>query len=577
MLQLRTCAAAGLCLTAACVSSPPAGHGVTLYPAETILLMTGEGETAEAVAVKDGLILATGSEADLKARYRGAAVDNTFRGKIIVPGLVDPHMHVLLGGMLYAHPFAPPWPMATPEGMTKGYGSPDAFRARVSDIVAAAPEDGSAVVVYGFHNLVQGELDRTILDAIAPDRPLFIWHYSGHDFYLNSAALDRIGAAPELAGTYHGVGLDAVGDLTGRLYEDAAMLVFAKARDILFNPVSFGAGLDRYFEIVRQAGVTTTADLGYGVFGLGLENATIGGSWSMREDGFRLYLVPEFRSVIREFGQAAPAAVLEMASGQRAAAAPVLPRVKFFADGAYYSQTMRLTPPGYLSGQSAGSPGLWAIPDGKIVETMQPFLDAGLSAHIHSNGDAAQTATLDALASLRSEGFEGDFVIEHGGLFSPEQVRRAGDLNAMVSAASHYLYYMAEAYAAPLGPARANWITPLGSLSAAGTVVALHSDAPLAPPEPLRAAGAHITRATREGGTYQAAQALRPYDALEAITLDAARVLGLEAEIGSIEAGKRADFTVLETNPLDTDGADWPAIGVWGVVLDGEKRPVEAP
>ena len=105
--------------------------------------------------------------------------------------------------------------------------------------------------------------------------------------------------------------------------------------------------------------------------------------------------------------------------------------------------------------------------------------------------------------------------------------------------------------------------------------VALHSDAPLATPMPLGAADVHLTRATRSGDVYEPDQALTRYDALEAVTIDAARVLGLEAELGSISPGKRADFTVLDDNPLRVSGERWADIRIWGVVLGGEKRPVE--
>ena len=151
---------------------------------------------------------------------------------------------------------------------------------------------------------------------------------------------------------------------------------------------------------------------------------------------------------------------------------------------------------------------------------------------------------------------------------------RAGDLDAAISAASHYVYFLGEAYQEPLGTERGSWILPLGTLSKAGVPVTLHSDAPLAPPLPLRAASVHMTRATREGGVLNPEQKLSAHEALEAITVDAAFALGLETEIGSIKPGLLADFTVLDANPFETPGEAWGAIGIWGVVLGGDKRPL---
>lgn len=549
--------------------------GAVIYAGADILTMAGNDVRPEAVVVRDGRISGVGALEVLVVANPDAIVDNTFAGKTLLPGLIDPHMHVLLGAMMYGQAFAPPWPMAMPGGAMAGYQGRDAFLARVAEIVADAPPDGSPIIVYGYHNLVQGNLDRRDLDRIVSDRPLLVWHYSGHDFYLNSAALTAIGATPETLESFHGVGYLADGSLNGRIYEDAAFLVVDKMSDALFGQEVLQRGIDKYFEIMRQSGITTAADLGYGIFGRALENQIISMVWAPERTGFNLYLVPEYRAMRREFGDDAPQAILELVSGERPAPAPVLPSVKFFTDAAYYSQTMRLSPPGYLAGQSEGTSGLWVTEPDALVPTLQPIVDAGLGIHIHSNGDAAQAATLAALANLRATGFTGKFVIEHGGLFSPEQAVLAGRLNAMVSVASHYVHYMSTIYAEPLGHTRADWITPVGSLSRAGSIIALHSDAPLAPPDPLRAGSVHMTRETREGGIYVASEALTPQQALEAVTINAAYILGLEQEIGTIEAGKRADFTILEANPLELAAQDWPEIGVWGVVLNGRKAPLQ--
>lgn len=574
----------GLALTAALVACAPTqtdreqtplgGEGAVIYPASAVVTMTESGST-EAVAVRDSRILALGDVETLQADLPGAVLDETFADKVIVPGLIDPHVHMALSSLQYATPLTPPWPMATPEGMVRGLPTREAFFERLREIEAETPT-GEPLIVFGFHNLVHGDLTKSDLDDVTTERPLVIWHYSSHDFYLNTLALEWAGVDASWHDRFEGVDLDENGELTGRVYEDAVGALLQTLGTVLLAPDRLTRGLDGFSGLLRSGGVTTVADLGYGLFTLPLENANISGNWhSIDHSGYRLYLVPEHRAFNAAFGDERVETILGMVAGDVDAPAPVLPQVKFFTDAAFYSQTMRLSEPGYLSGQSEGTQGLWVLKPEEIAPTIQPYWEAGLAVRIHSNGDAAQGATLDALESLRPSAPDRKFIFEHAGLFSPEQVQRASELEAGISAASHYVFYLGEAYQSPLGPDRGNWILPLASLSAAGVPVTLHSDAPLAPPLPLRAASVHMLRATREGGELTPSEKLSAEEALEAITIDAAYALGLEAELGSLAPGKLADFTILDSNPLNTPAEDWPDIGIWGVVIDGEKRPLE--
>ncbi|MCF6329496.1 MAG: amidohydrolase family protein [Henriciella sp.] len=563
------------CAPSAVRLSVPASGGVVIYPAKTVITMEAGAPLVEAVAVHENKIIALGARADLKASLPGATVDLTFENKVIVPGLIDPHVHMGLSSLQYATPLTPPWAMATPDGMVEGLPTREAFFTRLSEIEAVAPA-GEPVVAYGFHNLVHGDLDRHDLDAVTSARPLIVWHYSSHDFYLNSAALDWAGIDASLHEQFEGVPLGEDGLPTGRVFEDALPVLLQKLGPVLFSPDRLKRGLEGFSGLLRAGGVTTVADLGYGLFGLPLEDAYISANWqSIDYAGYRLYLVPEHRAFEAAFGDERVQIILDMVNGERVVPAPVLPQVKFFVDAAFYSQTMRVSPPGYLSGQSAGSQGLWVLKPDEIVPVIQPYWDAGLGVRIHSNGDEAQTATLNALAELRLSDPEQRFVLEHAGLFSPRQVAKAAALEAVVSAASHYVHYLGEAYQAPLGPERGEWILPLASLSESGVAVTLHSDAPLAPPLPLRAASVHMLRSTREGTVLTAHEKLSAQEALEAITIDAAYALGLETKIGSLAPDKLADFTVLDANPLELPGEAWPDIGVWGVVVGGEKYQLE--
>ena len=546
---------------------------VTIYTADHIMTVDPAQPDVEALAVRNGMILGAGPEVKLKRLYKGAALNTIFEGKTIVPGLIDPHVHMTLGSMMYALDFVPPWDMAHPTGIIKGLPDRDSFLARVTELEAVAPD--GPLYLYGYHNLVQGDLTRQDLDAISTDRSIYIWHYSGHDFYLNSAAIENSKLDKSLADKYHGVGLDDDGELNGRIYEDAALALFASIGPTLMSPGNLSRGFNGYEKIFARGGITTVAEMGYGIFGRKLEDGVIAQFYG-DDDSYRLYLVPEKRAFAAEFGEDASAKILEMTGEERRA--PVLPQVKFFTDAAFYSQTMRLQGPGYIGGQSKGTNGLWVTQPDKLADDLRPYWNAGLDIHIHSNGDAAQDSTLNALAELRSERSEPEqrMVFEHVGMMRPEQIAKAADLGAGISAASHYVHYMGDDYKSAIGD-RVKFMSPLRSAINAGVPVTLHSDAPLAPPLPLVAAGVHMTRATRHGTISTPSETITAEQALRAITLDAAWSLGLEDEVGSIEVGKKADFTILGQNPLELKGEDWPRIDVWGVVLGGDLHPLKTP
>ena len=552
-------------------SNAPSHDNVTIYSAETIITIDDKQPEAKAVAINDsGKIIGLGDLKDLKVKFNGAKIDDQFKNKTIVPGLIDPHVHMTLGAMMYGLDFIPPWDMETPKGTVQGLPNKTALLNKIAEFENNAPE--GPLFLYGYHNLVQGDLTRQDLDKVSSSRPLFIWHYSGHDFYLNSAAISLAKLTPALSEKYHGIGLGENGELNGRIYEDAGLVLFGTVGPILLAPAHIKKGFEGYEKIFARSGVTTVAEMGYGIFGRSLEDNYIKAFYT-EDDNYNLYLVPEHRAFTAEFGDDAVSKILTMSSDDTRNP-PVLNQVKLFTDAAFYSQTMKMAAPGYIGGQSKGMNGLWVTQPDDLAGVMKPYWDAGIDIHIHSNGDAAQDSTLNAF-SMMSDGAVGQrFIIEHGGLFRPDQIQKAAKLGIGISAASHYVKYMGVDYKAAIGD-KTDFITPLASAIKAGIHTTVHSDAPLAPPQPLKAASVHMTRETRQGGVNNPNEKLTREQALKAITLEAAWSLGLDKEIGSIEVGKRADLAILESNPFATAPEDWPDISVWGVMLAGDIRPVQ--
>jgi predicted amidohydrolase YtcJ len=547
-----------------CTADAPDLSDVTLYQTTAITANPAQ-PMATGVAVRNGSITAVGDFEALREQLGDATISDAYADQVLLPGLIDPHVHMTLGAMMYGAKMVPPWDVPMADGVVAGLKSREALLARIAEIESTAPD--GPLVLWGYHDLIQGDIRRADLDAISTDRPLLLWHWSGHDFYLNSAAIEMVGATPALAEQFHGVDLDADGELTGRIYEDALLAIFEKIAAVIMHPTHIKRGWDRYEALLQDAGVTTVAEMGYGIFGRAVEDAFLAAHYG-DADGYRVYLVPEHRAFLQEFGDATVETIVTMASARE----DVLPQVKLFSDAAFYSQTMKLTAPGYVGGQSKGQTGLWVIQPDELPELMASYWDAGLDIHIHSNGDAAQDSTLAALESQKPAADGQRLIIEHAALLTPEQIARLSKLSAGVSAASHYVRYMGGTMMDAIG-AKADYLSPMGSTASLGIPITLHSDAPLAPPYPLLAAQAHMLRDTETGTVSLPNERLSAEQALRAITLDAAWSLGLEAEIGSIEAGKRADFTVVDRNPINTAPEDWDDIRVLGRIKDGVSYP----
>ncbi|MGC1178959.1 MAG: amidohydrolase family protein [Methyloceanibacter sp.] len=250
-------------------------------------------------------------------------------------------------------------------------------------------------------------------------------------------------------------------------------------------------------------------------------------------------------------------------------------QTKLFCDGAIFSQLMQLK-----DGYTDGHQGQWiAVPD-DYRAAVKAYWDAGYQIHTHVNGDAGLDVVLGALEERMQANPRQDhrFTVVHFGVSEDDQVDRIARSGAVVSANPYYVSSLADKYSEiGLGPERANTMVRLGSCVERGLHVALHSDMPMAPAFPLLLAWCAANRTTASGRTAAPDQRIPVEKALEGITIEHAYINRLEDMIGSIKPGKKADFTILEQDPLSVAPQDLKDVKVWGTVFEGRVFPVAAP
>ena len=548
-----------------------------VFEARKIITMDQSMPEARYIAVEDGRILGVGNSlAQLDAwlvnqNYR---IDSQFSEKVLLPGLIDPHLHPLMAAVLLPTAFITPEDWTLPSGEFPGVTTPEDYRQRLRELISNN-QSSDPFITWGYHQLWHGDLDRQLLDEIEPNRAVIVWHRSFHEIIMNTAAMRFLELDSEslFADIISAPGIDpSHADYSaGHLSETALGVGLARLQPVILAPDKLNAGMTIIQKMLRQNGVTTIADMATGLFAsFNIEAALIKQTFDHQDSAVRVMLVPNVKPMVEQMGSTD--AVMEflnqMQSSQISNKVFLNNRVKLLADGAFFSQYMRMNPPGYTDGHE----GKWLTEPAELESLARAFWNNGYHIHTHVNGDEGLDAVLNTLEKLLLEKPRPDhrFTLEHFGYSTIAQAQRLHTLGAQVSAQPNYVYVLSDNYAQNgLGYDRASQMVRLGTLERQGTVVALHSDLTMAPADPLFLAWIAANRLTMEGTIMGPSERLSLDKALRAITIEAAHVIGLEDEIGSISAGKKADFAVLEQDPYEVDVTSLKDIPIWGVVFEG--------
>jgi len=562
-------------ILAACAQEEPAsvippGAEVIVYKAQSIITMDVALPRAEAVAVEGDRIAAVGSLQEIERALSGRnyRIDNRFADKVLMPGFIDPHLHPYLAGILLPMEFITPHDWNLPghevEGVRGRVAYLERLRAHEGEL-----DDDEWLWTWGYHQLFHGELSRADLDAISTTRPILVWHRSFHEVYLNSAALAALKVDAELVGDHHQADFPS-----GHFYENGLKILLPTLTPILLEPGRYINALRQAREIIHAGGITTIGDANFGALDLEMElESLVAAGWDAQDTPFRTFLILDGKSLgeakghqqVRKMIDDMPRRDLQRIRFARG-------QVKLFADGAAYSQAMQMSEP-YLDGHE----GEWMMTPEDLEAAARVYWNAGFQINVHVNGDMGLDRTLDILEKLQRENPRQDhrFTIHHLAYARPDQAQRLADLGGMVQANPYYLWALGDKYSeVGLGPQRASHMVPLNSFASTGMAVAFHSDFTMAPAQPLLLAWVALTRITSEGNILAPEERLSLQQALRGITIDAAYQLGKKDELGSIEVGKMADFTVLEQNPFDVPAETLKDIPIWGTVFEGSVFPL---
>ncbi|MFD1708011.1 amidohydrolase [Siminovitchia sediminis] len=526
----------------------------------TILTMD-QREKVEAVAVRGDQIICTGSLESCEAAVSGHPVEKiNLEGRCLMPGFIDPHAHLMMLGMCHT------WvDLSYPKVKS------------IDDIVAELSKytdtmkDGGIIRGFGFdqRNLVEKRYPTADdLDRVTTEFPVQIMHVSGHSNVVNHYFLEQLGVDEHTEDPEGGaIGRDENGVPNGQLYDSANDFFAKKAGVVIGNNgpnIHMPDTPDNLLTLVKvgqeqclKAGVTTINDPQ--VTKQELETFE-----SSRENGLlKMRIVMSFLSTyldqLIDLGFRSGFGDEQLTIGS----------IKFYADGSLNSGTAYLSS-GYSDSKRT---------QGYLYHEPEEFQEMFVKAHkqgfqtiTHAQGDGAIQLVIDSVRESQKQLHREDVRhrIEHCGLPSKDQIQDIADLDIWPVPQPQHVYQFGEGVVRAVGDHGNNY-SPYGWFKEKNIPIVLSSDAPVAPPHPILAVYAAVTRETLQGNVVGAEHRITLTEALKGYTIEAAKSIHKEDMIGSIEEGKLADFVVLEKDPYKVEVHELKDLAVCETWVSGEK------
>ena len=526
-------------------------------PADTTIIHNVEGYTFNdgelikfsTLVIEDGKVVATGNE-DLISMYEGIQIDG--EGNTLLPGLIDAHGHVM--GLGYQEL----------QVNLMGINTLEETLQTIKEYADANP-DLDWILGRGWNQTLWPENEFPTaedLDRVVPDRPVWLSRVDGHAGWGNSLAMQYGGVSKDTPDPQGGkIIRNNNGEATGIFIDAAEGYINAVVPEP--TPLERSLALEKALKQLARMGLTSVHDAGAGVQ-----------TWDLYKDfadngklTSRIYTMISGAGGI--FDTLSANGPIESYGDDLLS----LRSVKLYSDGALGSRGAAMIEP---YSDDPGNYGLLFVSQEEMNEMAAKVVGKGFQANIHAIGDAGNRQVLDALeyAQNTHQAFDLRNRIEHAQIVSLEDIPRFEELGLIASMQPTHATSDKNMAEDRVGPQRIKGGYAWQKFLDQGTVVAAGSDFPVEHSNPFFGLYSAVTRMDHDGepeGGWYPEEAMSRTEALRAFTVDAAYAAHQEEVLGSLEAGKWADFIIIDRNYFEVDASEIWQIDVLQTWLAGEK------